>query len=214
MKTNRVVALVSVLIISVLVSSAVILAQGGTPESTPASTAPASSFSDGRINGDIQLGGLAVYCADASGNTHVNSFQDGSIQVWGADGKEDIVLTAAELSGGKEIMQPPPTMEAGATEEPMMATPMAGATEEMVSPTNPALLARAAGPNGEIWFLKIGDNQFVLQTNDEHGKFITYTWEGCSMGNIQTDVVPLLPSVQGTPMMATQEMTAEATASS
>ena len=59
--------------------------------------------------------------------------------MWGADGQEYIVLTAAELSGMEEIMQPPPTMEAGMTEEPMMAaTPMAGATEEMVSPTNPA----------------------------------------------------------------------------
>jgi len=122
-------------------------------------------------------------------------------------------LTGAELSGEAEIMQPPPTMEAGATEQPMMATPEAGATE-VASPTNPSLLARAAGLYGEIWFLKIGDNQFVLQTNDEHGKFITYTWEGCGMGNIQTDIVPLLPSVQGTPVMAaTTEATAEATTS-
>ena len=212
MKTNRFVLYASILIISVLVSSAAIFAQDATPEST----AVPSSFSDGRINGDIQLGGLAVYCADATGNTHVNSFQDGGIQVWGADGQEYIVLTAAELSGTEEIMQPPPTMEAGMTEEPMMAsTPMADATEEMVSPTNPLLLARAAGPNGEIWFLKIGDNQFVLQTNDEHGKYITYTWGGCGLGNIQTDVVPLLPSIQGTPMMAMTEemMTAEATTS-
>jgi len=208
MKINRVVALASVLVISALVSSAVIMAQDATPEST----AVPSSFTDGRINGDIQLGGLALYCEDQTGNAHVNSFQNGSLQVWGADGKQYIVLTAAELSGEKEVMQPPPTMEAGATPE-AMTTPEAGATE-VASPTNPSLLARAAGPNGEIWFLKIGDNQFVLQTNDEHGKFITYTWEGCGMGNIQTDVVPLLPSIQGTPMMATQEATAEATASS
>jgi len=204
MKINRAALLAVVLVISALVSSAAILAQDATPEST----AVPSSFTDGRINGDIQLGGLAVYCADANGDTHVNSFQDGSLQVWGADGKEYITLTAAELSGNEEITQPPPT------EEPMMATPEAGATEEMVSPTNPALLARAAGPYGEIWFLKVGDNDFVLQTNDEHGKFITYTWEGCGLGNIQTDVVPLLPSVQGAPVMAmTAEATAEATTS-
>jgi len=209
MKINRTALLAAILVISALVSSAAILAQDATPEST----AVPSSFTDGRINGDIQLGGLAVYCADVNGDTHANSFQGGSLQVWGADGQEYIVLTDAELSGEDEIMQPPPTMEAGATQEPMM-TPVAGATE-VASPTNPSLLARAAGPNGEIWLLKIGDNQFVLQTNDEHGKFITYTWEGCGLGNIQTDVVPLLPSVQGTPMMATTaEATAEATASS
>jgi len=209
MKTNRAALLAVVLVISALVSSAAIFAQDATPEST----AVPSSFTDGRINGDIQLGGLAVYCADVNGDTHVNSFQGGSLQVWGADGQEYIVVTDAELMGNDEVMQPPATMEAGATPT-AMTTPEAGATE-VASPTNPSLLARAAGPNGEIWLLKIGDNQFVLQTNDEHGKFITYTWEGCGMGNIQTDVVPLLPKIQGTPMMAmTAEATAEATASS
>ena len=73
MKTNRLLLYASILIIAVLVSSAAIFAQDATPEST----AVPSSFTDGRINGDIQLGGLAVYCADANGNTHVNSYQDG-----------------------------------------------------------------------------------------------------------------------------------------
>ncbi|MEO8397251.1 MAG: hypothetical protein ABI700_29920, partial [Chloroflexota bacterium] len=163
------------------------------------------------------LGGLALYCEDQAGNTQVNTFQDGSIQVWGVGGQEYIVLTAAELAGNEEIMQPPPTMEAGMTEEPMMMeTPAAGATEEMVSMTNPVLLAQADSPTGTIWFFRVGDNQFALQGWDEHSKFFTYLWSGCDLGSIRTDVTPLMPDMQGSAMMAmTEEMmaTAEATTS-
>ena len=209
MKHSRVLLLAAILVVSVLVSSAAILAQDATPEST----AVPSSFNDGRTNGDIQLGGLAIYCTDASGSAHTNTFQDGGIQVWGVGGQEYITLTAAQLRGNEEIVQPPPTMEAGATEEPT-AAPVAGATEE-VSMAKPVLLAQADTPNGTVWFFRTGDDQFVLQGTDENSKFFTYLWTGCNIGSIRTDVNPLMPDMQPMPVMSsTEEMTPEATASS
>lgn len=210
--------LTAVLVIALLVSGAAIFAQ--TPESTAPATAQASSFTDGRINGDIDLGGLALYCTDASGNTRsVNTFQNGSIDLWGVGGQKYITLTAAQLRGTTEIAQPPATMEPGMTETPMPApTQMMGTEEATQMP--PTLLARAATPNGEVYFISLGNDNFMLQGTDETGKFFSYFWSGCSMGNIQAGAVPLFPATTGSSnsgaqstAMPTAEMTAAATTS-
>ncbi len=214
---SRSILLTAILVIALLVSGAVIYAQ--TPQATPPSTAQASSFTDGRINGDIDLGGLALYCTDQTGNTHVNTFQNGGIELWGVGGRKYIVLTAAQLRGTTEIMQPPATMEAGMTETPMpAATQMSGTQEAAQMP--PTLLARAATPNGEVFFISLGNDNFELQGTDNTGKFFSYFWTGCSIGNIQAGAVPLFSSTPGasssgasSTAMPTAEMTAASTTS-
>ena len=138
MKTTRLVLAGAVLALVTILSAAVILAQDVTEEPPAEGTSVPSSFNDNRINGDVFLGGLAIYCEDENGNTSGNTFQNGGITVWGADGQKYIELTAAQLRGDEEIPQPPPTMEVGATEEPV-PTLDASATEE---PFEPILLVR------------------------------------------------------------------------
>jgi len=214
MKSNRVVALASVLIIAILVSSAVILAQGATPESTPESTASASSFTDGRINGDVFLGGLAIYCQNQNGDTHVNTFQNGDLTVWGPDGQEYIFLDVNQLRGNKEITQLA-TMEANMTEtvQPtatQTATLTASGTQKA---QQPFLLARANTTNGQIWLFRTGDDQFALQGNDNTGKFFTYMWTGCSLGSLSTDTAPFMNQRNNTSgqSQSTQDVTSTAT---
>lgn len=236
MKTSRIV-LVAVLLTVLASLSAVIIAAQETTEEAPEATEVPSSFSDNRINGDIYLAGMAVYCVDESGSTDTNTYQNGGITVWGADGQEYIALTVAQLRGDEEVPQPAVPMEM--TEEPMMdVTPTATeamtesgdeamATEEMMP--EPVLLARAQSMTGPIWLYRIADDVFALQGNDEHGKFYTYTWTGCSLGVLSTDTEPfsmdeMSMMEESTEMesMATEEMmpaetmmpTAEATASS
>jgi len=191
MKTNRAVVLAAILIISALVSSAALLAQDGTPESTPESTAVSSSFTDGRINGDVFLGGLAIYCQDQNGNTNVNTFQNGNLTVWGPDGQEYILLSVNQLRGNQEIPQLA-TMEVNMTEiaaptATQTATLTASGTQEA---QQPFLLAQANTVNGQIWLFRVGDDQFALQGNDNTGKFFTYVWTGCSLGTLSTDTAP------------------------
>lgn len=216
MKTTRFVLAAALLSLLTILSAAVIIAQESTEEPAAESTSVASSFNDNRINGEVFLGGLAVYCEDENGNTDGNTFQNGGITVWGADGQKYIELTAAQLRGDEEIMQPPPTLEAGATEEPMMEMTLdPSATEE---PMDPILLAQADTVNGTIYFFRIGTDRFTLQGNDNTGKFFSYTWIGCALGALDIGAGPIIsmgdmPMVEVTEM-ATMEATAEATASS
>jgi len=194
-----------------MVTSAVILAQS-TPESTPESTASASSFTDGRINGDIFLGGLAIYCQDQNANTHVNTFQNGGLTVWGPDGQEYVFLDVNQLRGNREIPQLA-TMEANMTEavQPtatQTATLTASGTQEAQAPF---LLARANTPNGQIWLFRVGDDQFALQGNDNTGKFFTYIWTGCGMGSLSTDTSPFATLRANTTLRSTRTATTVAT---
>lgn len=180
------------MILTVLASlSAVIIAAQESTEEAPEATEVPSSFSDNRINGDIYLAGLAVYCVDETGSTDTNTYQNGGITVWGADGQEYIALTVAQLRGDEEIPQPAVPMEM--TEEPMMEVTPAPtddmmATEEMMP--EPVLLARAQTMNGPVWLFRVTDDVFALQGNDEYGKFYTYTWTGCSLGVLSTETAP------------------------
>ncbi|MEP7291930.1 MAG: hypothetical protein ABI835_09105, partial [Chloroflexota bacterium] len=75
----------------------------------------------------------------------------------------------------------PPMQAASATGEPMMtvtpdATMDASATEEPMM--EPVLLAQAETVNGTIWLFRVGMDQFTLQGNDNTGKFFTYSWTG------------------------------------
>jgi len=215
MKTNRAALLAVVLVISVLVSSAAILAQDSTPESTAESTAVSSSFTDGRINGDIFLGGLAVYCQDQNGGTNVNSFQNGGLTVWGPDGQEYIFLSENQLRGNQEIAQLA-TMEVNMTETAVptqTATVTASGTQEAQTPF---LLAQANTVNGQVWLFRVGDDQFALQGNDNTGKFFTYVWTGCSTGILSTDTAPFnslgtTNNTSGQQFQSTQDVTSTAT---
>src|SRR5690606_6370770 len=89
MNSKRTLFIGAVVMMLALLSAAVILAQDPTPESTEVPT----SFSDNRINGDIYLSGLALYCEDETGNTDTNTFQNGSLSIWGVGGQRYIHLT-------------------------------------------------------------------------------------------------------------------------
>jgi len=207
-------------------SATAILAQEETPTVVPMPDAteaavPPPSFTDGRINGSISLGGLALYCVDKNNNTHVTSFQNGSITVWGIGDQKYINLTANQLRGNVEVQQAPSVMVEQMTEEAMTsgdATMMP--TEEMMEPEvtampmgdQPILLAQALTPNGLIGFFTFGGDEFSLQGHDETGKFFTYTWTGCSTGSIDTTTQAYLPELEAVatvefPAFATEEAT-------
>jgi len=217
MRTNRAVLFAAILIISVLVSSVAILAQDSTPESTAESTAASSSFTDGRINGDIFLGGLAIYCQDQNGNTNINTFQNGGLTVWGPNGQEYIFLSANQLRGNQEVPQLA-TMEVNMTETvaptaTQTATMSASGTQEA---QQPFLLAQANTVNGPIWLFRVGDDQFALQGNDNTGKFFTYVWTGCSIGTLSTDTASFANlgtnnNTSGQQFQSTQDVTSTAT---
>jgi hypothetical protein len=193
-----------------LLSTALLLAQETTPEPTAEVTDMPSSFNDNRINGDVFLGGLALFCEDETGSTAGNTFQNGALTVWGAEGQEYIRLTAAQLRGDEEIPQPPPAMEPGATEEPMMTETVE--PEETQEPlASPVLLAQAETANGTIWLFRVGMDTFALQGNDNTGKFFTYTWTSCALGTLTTDQPPFTTFLTIPTVGMTQEATAEAT---
>lgn len=197
MKKTRLVLVAAMLSLLTILSAAAIMAQESTEEPAPETT-PSSSFADNRINGDVFLGGLALYCVDENGNTDGNTFQNGGITVWGADGQKYIELTALELRNGEE-WEMEATAEADATEEPMMAM-----TEE---PFEPILLAEAATANGPVWFFLNGTDRFTLQGTDNTGKFFSYTWEGCALGGLDIGAGPIITTGE----MPMVEVTVEAT---
>ena len=225
---RQLLSVTAVLVMLLAFTGAVILAQSNTE--TPASPSetetpiPPPVFTDGRINGSTDLGGLAIYCVDQTNNTHVNTFQNGSITVWGVGDQKYIDLTANQLRGNVEIQQMPSVMEMQMTQTaPQTTTPQstAMATEEMTEAQVTAMplgqqaviLARATTPNGLIGFFSFGGDQFALQGHDQHGKFFTYTWTGCSQGSIDTTTQPYLPEFEATatvefPAFATPEVTA------
>lgn len=223
MKTNRILLATLVIAVLALLSAALIAAQETTEEAPEATEIP-SSFSDNRINGDIYLAGLAVYCTDENGSTDTNTYQNGGITVWGADGQKYIELTVDQLRGDEEIAQPvvpmETTAEAVTPTETATAVPTveAAGTEEAMP--EPVLLARAETPNGTIWLFRISDDVFALQGTDEYGKFYTYMWTGCSLGVLSTETAPFagldfsqtpMPSMATTeePAMPTEEATAQ-----
>jgi len=226
MTTRKMLALATALVTVLAFSSTAILAQEETASVVPVPEAsetavPPPSFTDGRINGSISLGGLALYCVDKNNNTHVTSFQNGSITVWGVGDQKYINLTANQLRGNVEVPQEPSVMLEQMTEEAMMnAAPTEMATEEMMEPEvtampmgdQPILLAQALTPNGLIGFFTFGGDEFALQGHDETGKFFTYTWTGCSTGSIDTATQPYLPELEAVatvefPAFATEEAT-------
>lgn len=214
MKSKRMILVTSVVAVLALLSAALLAAQSATVEPTAESTSVPSSFNDNRINGDIFLGGLALYCEDENGSTAGNTFQNGALTVWGSEGQEFIRLTASELRGNMEVEQPDmmatQDMMAG-TEE---ATQMASSSDDVSSMAtseatatmdNPVLLARANTPSGTIWLFSLGNDQFALQGTDNTGKFYTYSWTACGLGSLTTDTAPFNPMEET--MMSTQEAT-------
>ncbi len=193
------------------------------PAEATSAVVPPAAFTDGRINDTTGLGGLAIYCVDQNSNTHVTTFENGSITVWGVGDQKYITLTAAELRGSTEITQQPSVMEAQMTEDAsMMMQPNEMMTEEasemmaeatpMAMFDEPILLAQATTPNGLIGFFSFGADEFALQGHDDKGAFFTYSWTGCSTGKLEHTTAPYLPMLEMTPM-SEMMMTAEATTS-
>jgi hypothetical protein len=185
-------------------------------EATPAVTSE-PNYSDGRINDNAELGGLAIYCVDINNNTHIDSFEEGAITVWGIGDQKYMELAAYQLRGRIEVWQAPSIGEA---EMSLTATPQPTATiEETEAPdetpipgeTEPFLVARANTPNGVIGFFRVGEDEFALQGHDDKGNFFTYQWAGCSIGELDPDAEPYNPMLE---VMATPEATAEATSES
>lgn len=204
MKTNRIILVGVVLALLAIMSVAAILAQESTPEAT-SEPSGSSSFSDNRINGDVFLGGLAIFCVDEFGATDGNTFQNGGITVWGPDGQKYIELTAAQLRGDEEISQPPPTPDPLVTPMPE-ATVDASATVEPLA--RPVLLTQAITANGPIWLFRVSnDDTFALQGYDNTGKFYTYTWQSCGLGTLDPNTAPFDALIE----MPMVEVTSEAT---
>jgi hypothetical protein len=212
MKSNRILLIGVVLSLLAVMSVAAIFAQESTPEATSEpgeATEMMSSFADNRINGDVFLGGLAIFCEDEFGATDGNTFQNGGITVWGPDGQKYIELTAAQLRGDEEISQPPPTPDPLVTPMPE-ATMDASATAEPLM--QPVLLARASTVNGPVWLFRLNnEDTFALQGYDNTGKFYTYVWQSCSLGTLDLGAAPFDSTVVMPVMEMTSEMTAEPT---
>jgi len=186
-KSNRILLVGVVLSLLAVLSAAVIMAQESTPEAT-SEPGQGSSFADNRINGDVFLGGLAIFCEDETGATTGNTFQNGGITIWGPDGQKYIELTAAQLRGDEEVPQPPPTPDPAMTPAPE-ATMDAMATVEPLA--EPVLLTQAITANGPIWLFRVSnDDTFALQGYDNTGKFYTYVWQDCSLGTLDLNAAP------------------------
>jgi len=220
MTNRKMLALATALVTLLAFSATALLAQEETATVVPMPDAtetvvPPPSFTDGRINGSVSLGGLALYCVDKNSNTHVTTFDNGAITVWGVADQKYINLSANQLRGDVEIPQMPSQMQmAEMTEMPAAMATMEvteideAAATAMPPGQSPILLARADTPNGEIGFFTLGGDEFALQGYDENGKFYTYTWTGCSTGTLDNSTEAYMPLMQATP-----EMTAEATTS-
>ncbi len=216
MMRQRLLAMTLVLVTLIVASGTAVFAQEATETPDAPTSMPPATFTDGRISNTAGLGGLALYCVDASGNTaNVTSFDGGAITLWGVGDQKYIELTDEELRGSEEVVQEPSVLEAALTEEAPMDEPMAEMTDEpmmdatemvdtdmaddedmsgMPSPQNPVLLARASTPNGEIGFFSLGNDMFALQGNDDKGAFFTYTWTGCSTGTVDHTTGAFLPT--------------------
>lgn len=193
MKTNRIILVGAVLSLLAVMSAAAIFAQESTPEAT-SEPSESSSFADNRINGDVFLGGLAIFCEDEFGATDGNTFQNGLLTVWGPDGQKYIELTAAQLRGDEEIMQPPPTPDPLVTPTPEATVDPAATVEPL---DEPVLLAKAATANGPIWLFRVNnEDTFVLQGYDNTGKFFTYVWQSCGLGTLDLSAAPFDSSVE------------------
>ncbi len=217
--------------IGILVMLMALLAVSGTAifaQTETVTPVPPPNFTDGRINDHTNLGGLAIYCVNASSQP-VHSYENGAVTIWGIGDQKYVNLSAAQLAGSAEIPQTPSSMEIQMTQTApalMQSTPMM--TEEsaaMVDVTpnamgeTPVLLARATTPDGEIGFFKLGDDQFVLQGHDDNGQFFSYRWNGCTEGALDTTVEPYLPELTAAatvefPAFETPEVTPEMTAGS
>ncbi len=215
------------LIALVIFACSAVNAQEATPTVEPApeespSVIPPPNFSDGRINDATGLGGLAIYCVDQTGDTHVDTFEEGSITVWGVGDQKYIELADYQLRGNIEVHQQPSVMEAQmnltATPEPTKRptrAPTEAAATEMAFGEKPFLLARATTPTGEIGFFRVGNDEFALQGHDDKGKFFTYSWTECSEGVLDNTTAPYLPMLEATATVEVPELaTAEVTASS
>ena len=219
MAKRKLIALITTMIALLAFSGTAIFAQEET-----ATVVPPPTFTDGRINDIVGLGGLALYCVDQAGNTNVSTFDNGAITVWGIGDQKYINLTAAQLRGNVEIPQQPSVMEAQMTEDAsMMMQPTEMMTEEadnmmaeatpMAMSDEPVLLARATTPSGEIGFFSFGGDQFALQGHDDKGSFYTYTWTGCGTGKLEHTTAPYLPMLEVVPHRRNDD-DPEATASS
>jgi hypothetical protein len=185
-------------------------------EETP-SVNPPPNYTDGRINDNAELGGLAIYCVDINNNTHIDSFEEGAITVWGIGDQKYIELAAYQLRGRIEVRQapsvaeaqmrltatPPPTATIEPTEAPE-ATPIPGETE-------PFLVARAKTPNGVIGFFRVGEDEFALQGHDDKGNFFTYRWTACDIGALDESAMRYHPMLAVTATPEATEATPEVT---
>jgi hypothetical protein len=184
-------------------------------EETP-TIEPAPAYTDGRINDNAELGGLAIYCVDINNNTHVGSFEEGAITIWGIGDQKYIELAAYQLRGRIEVRQAPSVAEA---QMHLTATPQPTATiakteepeaTETANPSEPEpfLVARANTLNGVIGFFRVGEDEFALQGHDDKGNFFTYRWTACDIGELDDSAVPYNPILEVT---ATPEATSEVT---
>ena len=214
-------------LLAISITLITLLAFSGTAllaQSETATVVPPPTFTDGRINDIVGLGGLAIYCVDQNGNTHVSSFDNGAITVWGIGDQKYINLTAAQLRGSEEISQTPSVMEAQMTEDASDDAANRdddrrighhdGGSHPDGNVEEPVLLARATTPTGEIGFFSFGGDMFALQGHDDKGSFYTYTWTGCSTGKLDHSTVPTCPCLKSTATLEVSDMmTAEATTS-
>jgi len=214
MKSGRILFLVAALISVLVISSAVLGAQGGqldaafqtTDEMTPEMTAEGTSevfFNDNRINNQVILGEFGIYCEDAQGIAG-SSYEGGGISVWGADGDQYISVEEEALRQLSDMDMAEATQDASAM---MTNTP-----EMMTTPSQrPILLGQANGQNGPVMLFLTGDNQFQLVGVLPDGKGFSYSWTGCT-GTLAVDTFegPMV-FVTTTPIATLSPVTAQPT---
>jgi hypothetical protein len=189
-------------------------------ESTPTVEAP-PNYTDGRINDNAELGGLAIYCVDINNNTHIGSFEEGAITVWGIGDQKYIELAAYQLRGRIEVRQAPSVAEAQlrltATPQPTATTAKTEEPETTPVPSGklePFLVARANTLNGVIGFFRVGEDEFALQGHDDKENFFTYRWTACDIGELDSDAAPYNPMLEVTATPEPAEAMTEATSES
>jgi hypothetical protein len=110
---------------------------------------------DGRLNGGVHLGSMAVYCVNGD-KIPAASYGNGGIRVLQDDagtGKEILFVIAQKI---KAVGDKPPRN---------------------------TLLGSATGPYGTISLYRLSSGEFQINTPDEHGKLVAFIWNGCTPVN-------------------------------
>lgn len=108
-----------------------------------------------RINRNNYMGGLAIYCVDANRQVADNYQNGGGLQIVDEAGIEWVYVSEADINAAFEQVR---------------ATGQYATLATSVEPW--------FGQNIGVYLLP-GSEEFQVNANDDHGKLVEFTWEGC-----------------------------------